>query len=99
MIYTASRLSNGNVAFPDKIFIDDCGVTIRRSDILSHDDIYLPFEEISSIVIDAQILGFSTIVFYARGSSITAHKASFAVHGFSRRDAESIKREVFSHKY
>lgn len=93
-VFTASRLSEGNVLFPAQVIIDDSGVLLKHPDILSKDDIFLPYDEISGIRITSWRIGFTTIIFYARGSSISAHEAAFPVHGFLRRDAETIRRLV-----
>lgn len=94
MEFTTSRLSNGNVLFPDKIILTDDGVIVRRPFIYSHKEIYIPYQEVSAITIDTQIVGFASIFIYARGSSISSHDAVIEVHGFLRSEAEQIRRLI-----
>ena len=96
MEFTASRLSSGNVLFPDKIILEEDGLIVRRPFIYSHKEIYIPYSEVSAITIDTQIVGFASIFIYARGSSISNHDSVIEVHGFLRRDAEYIRSFIIN---
>jgi hypothetical protein len=87
MIYTASRLSEGNKLFPAQIIVENTGVTIKVPGIFSADETSVAYDSISAVEIDTPLIGFSTIRFYHNGNKVEAH-------GFSKSDAKEIKSAI-----
>jgi len=86
--FEASRLSEGNKIMPNKISIDDFGVTLKIPGAFSGKEKTLSFREISSVKIDSPMIGFSTVTFNTLGWDDLVAK------GFSKEDAQEIKQLV-----
>lgn len=89
-VFEANRLSDGNKVMPNKISIDDFGVTLRIPGVFSGKEKTLTFHEISSVNIETPMVGFSTITFNTVGWDDLMAK------GFSKEDAIEIKKLVQS---
>ena len=86
--FVASRLSDGNNVFPCKIIIDDNGVTVRIPGIFNNEDRFINFDNISSVTVDAPLIGYSTIRFYTTGIGM------INAHGFTKSEVREIKRLI-----
>lgn len=89
--YTASRISEGNALFPLTIIFDDNGVTVHCPFIFSGKSTYIPYNCISSVRIETPIVGFSTISFYAFGTSVS-------IHGFLKSEAVQMRQIIIEHQ-
>jgi hypothetical protein len=85
--FTASRLSNNNKVMPNEIIVEDNGVTVKIPGLFSGKSKYFDFNEIASIEMQSPLMGFTTIIFYAGGTNISAN-------GFTSKDAKRIKRLI-----
>lgn len=85
MIFTASRLSNGNGLFPVEIRVDDFSLTVVKPGLISAYQKTIKYDKISSIEIISPFIGFSKIIFSCYGLD------SILVEGFERNDAEECK--------
>jgi hypothetical protein len=86
--FTANRLAGGNRLFPAEIHIDNFGVNLKIPGLFSGKEKALSFDKISSVKIDAPMLGFSKITFDTIGWD------QIVAEGFDKADAEEIKRLV-----
>lgn len=86
--FEASRLSDGNKIMPNKITIDDFGVTLRVPGVFSGKEKTLTYHQISSVQIDSPMVGYSTITFDTIGWDRIIAK------GFSKEDAHEVKKLV-----
>ena len=87
MKYTASRLSEGNKAFPIEIHLNDSNVEIKKPGVFSGESKYLNYEDITAIEIDSPMIGFSTITLYLNGTKVE-------VHGLSKSDVQEIRKHI-----
>jgi len=87
MKFTASRLSEGNKAFPMEIHLNESSVEIKKPGVFSGESKYLNYEDITALEIDSPMIGFSTITIYLNGNKIQ-------VHGFSKSDAQQIRKQI-----
>jgi hypothetical protein len=87
MKYTASRLSEGNKAFPIEIHLNESSVEIKKPGVFSGESKYLNYEDITAIEIDTPMIGFSTITLYLNGTKVE-------VHGFSKSDVQEIRKQI-----
>ena len=86
--FTASRVSgDGNAMFPDEIIIDDDEETVihRKPKLIGCKETQIRFGAIASIHVDKHIL-FADISIETRGGR------EIVARGFTRDDADSIKR-------
>ncbi len=88
--FTASRISVGNRLFPSKIIIDELGVTLKVSGLLSGNEKTIPYSRISSVDIDCPIVGFSTIIIETTG------EGNIRAHGFTKNEVEKMKTLILS---
>jgi len=86
--FEASRLSDGNKLMPNKVSIDDFGVTLRIPGVFSGKEKTLTYHDISSVKIETPMVGFSTITFNTKGWDDLVAK------GFSKDQAQEIKQLV-----
>jgi hypothetical protein len=89
--YTASRLSGGNRMFPDEIITDPDSLTVKIPGLFGGKSQSFPYSEISSVSVDAPMVGYSTVTFFAAGTRISAN-------GFTKSEVEKIKKEIESNK-
>ncbi len=85
--FVASRISKENVLFPPQIILEDTHVTVKCPGLFSGRSTVIPYDNISHISILSPLVGFSTISFFAFGEEIR-------IHGFTRSDANEIKRLI-----
>lgn len=85
--FIASRISKENVLFPPQIILEDTHVTVKCPGLFSGRSTVIPYDNISHISITTPLVGFSTISFFAFGEEIR-------IHGFTRADANEIKRLI-----
>lgn len=79
--FTAHRVSgDGNMVFPDKLFIDDEYLIYRKSRIIGGKDIRIRLEKISSVTVDRHLL-FDDIIIETKGGQ------TIKAHGFTHSDA------------
>jgi hypothetical protein len=90
MEFVANRLSSGNRVFPDKVKIEDTGVTLRSPSLFSGKEHTLMYHQISSISTENPMLGFTSVVFR------TLSNQRIECKGFTKADADEIKRIVQS---
>lgn len=86
-IITASRLSEGNKIFPAEIHIEENGLTVKIPGFLGGKSTFLSYSDISSVSVDAPMIGFSTIRFNAHGEKVTSH-------GFTKSEVNEIKTAI-----
>jgi len=87
MKITASRLSEGNKLFPAEIHIEDSGLTVKIPGFLGGKSTFLSYTDISSVSVDAPMIGYSTIKFNAHGEKVTAH-------GFTKSEVNQVKAAI-----
>lgn len=87
-VFEASRLSEGNKIMPNKVSIDNFGVTLTVPGLFSGKEKTLTFHEISSVEVQSPMIGFSTVKFKTLGWD------ELVVKGFSEDDAKDIKKLV-----
>ncbi len=87
MIYkfSASRVTGGNVIFPDKLEIDDERVTFYKARLIGYNTTIIQRSNIGSVSLKAGLL-FADIVIETNGGQITV------ANGFSRSDAKNIQQ-------
>lgn len=87
MKITASRLSEGNKLFPAEIHIEETGLTVKIPGFLGGKSTFLSYSDISSVSLDAPMIGYSTIKFNAHGEKVTAH-------GFTKSEVKQVKEAI-----
>mgnify|MGYP002392740943 CR=1 FL=1 len=90
-IYTSSRLLDKNHIFPDSIYIDDSGVTIKRPGLLSSKEETIPFSKISSVNIDCPMIGFSSIII-----STTTQDREIKSNGFLKKEVKEMREIILN---
>ena len=81
--YIASRITSGNVLFPNKIEIDAVNVTYYKGYLTGYESTVIPRNSIASVSIGTGILFGDIIIETTGGKKIVAN-------GFSKSDAKSI---------
>ena len=81
--YVASRLSESNVLFPDKIEIDAANVTYYKGTLVGYRTMVISQSSIASVRISKGLLFADIIIVSNGGSQIVAR-------GFTRGDARVI---------
>ena len=87
MKFTASRLSEGNKAFPTEIYLEENSIEIKQPGLFSGDSKYLNYEDITSIEVDSPMIGFSTLRLFLNGNKVE-------VTGFSKSDIKEIRKYI-----
>ena len=87
MKFTASRLSEGNKAFPTEIHLEENNIEIKKPGVFSGDSKYLNYEDITAIEVDSPMIGFSTLKLFLNGNKIE-------VNGFSKSDIKEIRKLI-----
>jgi phage gp45-like len=87
MKFTASRLSEGNKAFPVEIHLEEDNIEIKKPGVFSGESKYLNYEDITSIEVDSPMIGFSTVRLFLNGNKVE-------VHGFSKNDVKEIRKMI-----
>lgn len=87
MKFTASRLSEGNKAFPTEIILEENSIEIKKPGVFSGESKYLNYEDISAIEVDSPMIGFSTLRLFLNGNKVE-------VHGFSKSDVNEIRKLI-----
>lgn len=83
-IFIASRISaDHNVLFPDRIDIEEDGVTYYKGCIIGYSSISIPRTSISSVRLNSNIL-FADIIIESSGGR------RIEINGLSKRDAREI---------
>lgn len=83
--FSASRVTGGNVIFPDKLEIDDERVTFYKARLIGYNTTIIQRSNIGSVSLKAGLL-FADIVIETNGGQITV------ANGFSRSDAKKIQQ-------
>jgi hypothetical protein len=83
--FSASRVTGGNVVFPDKLEIDDERVTFYKARLIGYNTTVIQRSNIGSVSLKAGLL-FADIVIETNGGQITI------ANGFSRSDAKKIQQ-------
>ena len=83
--FSASRVTGGNVVFPDQLVIDDSAqkVTYRKKKLIGYDETTIRFSAIGSVSRSAGLLFCDVTIETNGGVTILAN-------GFSRADANEI---------
>lgn len=83
--FSASRVTGGNVVFPDQLVIDDDAqkVTFRKKKLIGYDETTIRFSSIGSVSRSAGML-FCDITIETNGG------VTILANGFSRSDANAI---------
>ena len=87
MKFTASRLSEGNKVFPAEIHIEPTGLTVKIPGLFRGESKFFDYQQLASVDVDAPLVGYSTITFYAGGTRISAH-------GFTSKEVKQIKQAI-----
>lgn len=87
--FTSKILLGGNILAPDKILIDQTGVTYskRNKYLIGTDESSIPFSRISSVEIDRKLID-SDIIIYSTGNQ------TIIAGDFSIGDAKKIKKII-----
>ncbi len=86
--YSASRLTEGNKIFPNKIILDDNGVTFRVPSAFSGEETTIPYSRISSVNVNTPFVGYSDIIIETTG------EGKIEVHGFSKAEVIEMKQLI-----
>ncbi|MEI2758754.1 MAG: PH domain-containing protein [Bacteroidia bacterium] len=86
--YKASRMSKGNKVLPNKIRIDNDGITFRIPGVFSGEEKTIPFSRISSVEVNTPLVGFSSITINTTG------EGAIVATGFYKEDVLEIKKIV-----
>ena len=87
--FSSNILLGGNILTPDKLYIDETGVTYikRNKYLIGKDRVFLSFQNISSVRVDRKLIN-ATIIISGRGAvEITAKD-------FSIRDSKKIENII-----
>jgi hypothetical protein len=87
MKFVASRLSSGNKLFPDEIYLEPTGITIKIPGLFSGETKHFDYEHIASVEIDTPLVGFSSITLFAGGTMMAAN-------GFTKAEVKQIKEGI-----
>lgn len=87
-IFAASRLTEGNKVFPNKIILDDNGVTLKIPSMFSGEETTIPYSRISSVNIDTPFVGYSDIIIGTTG------EGEIKVHGFTKDEVQEMKQLI-----
>ena len=85
--FSASRITGGNVVFPDQLIIDDKSeqVTYRKGKLIGYEETTIRFSAIGSVSRSAGLLFCDVTIETNGGVTILAN-------GFTRSDAQQILR-------
>ena len=83
--FSASRVTGGNVVFPDQLVIDDAAqkVTYRKKKLIGYDETTIRFSSIGSVSRSAGLIFCDVTIETNGGVTILAN-------GFTRADANAI---------
>ena len=87
--FSSNILLGGNILTPDKLYIDETGVTYikRNKYLIGKDRVFLSFQNLSSVRVDRKLID-ATIIISGRGAvEITAKD-------FSIRDSKKIENII-----
>ena len=87
MKFTASRLSAGNKIFPDEIYLEPNGISIKIPGLFSGETKQFDFNHIASVEIDTPLIGYSSITIFAGGTMMSAN-------GFTKAAVKQIKEGI-----
>ena len=82
-VFTASRVTDGNALFPDKIIINDEYVIYCKSRVIGRKDVKIRHEAIGCVTLNKHLV-FADVIIETRGGQV------ITAHGFMRSDAEEI---------
>ncbi len=82
--FSASRITFGNMAFPDKLEIDDEKVTFYKAHLIGYTTTVIQRSGIGSVSIKAGLF-FADIIIETKGGQVTV------ADGFTRSDAKQIQ--------
>lgn len=82
--FQASRFTEGNHVFPDKISIDASGVTVCSPRLFDGRESFIPFDEIAQVNIESHVIGYDSV------SLRTSGRSGVCVHGFTKREVGEI---------
>lgn len=85
--FVASRLADGNKLFPPKITLKKNGIRVKIPGFWNGKEIFLYYEDISSVSVNTPMIGFATISFNAQGTFVR-------VHGFTKAEVKIIKNVI-----
>ena len=87
MKFKASRLSAGNKIFPDEIYLEPTGISIKIPGLFSGEIKQFDFNHIASVEIDTPLIGYSSIKIFAGGTMMSAN-------GFTKAEVKQIKEGI-----
>jgi hypothetical protein len=87
-LFIASRLSSGNRIFPNRIIIDELGVTLKIPGLFSGNETTIPYTRISSVDIICPFIGFSTIIIATTGDG------NINAHGYLNSEVKRMKEMI-----
>ncbi|MBO4723129.1 MAG: PH domain-containing protein [Muribaculaceae bacterium] len=82
-VFTASRVTDGNALFPDKIIITDEFFIFRKARVIGYEEKKIRFSSIGSVSLNRHLL-FSDIIVETNGGQV------IVANGFSHSDAKRI---------
>ncbi|KAA5537049.1 hypothetical protein F0919_05080 [Taibaiella lutea] len=86
--FVASRISAGNRLFPDKVTVEDNGITLRTPNLFGGKEKMLLYRQINSVETSNPLVGFSSIKFKTNNFDTIECK------GFTKDETDEIKRLV-----
>ena len=87
-VFEASRLTEGNKFFPNKIILNDNGVTFRVPSAFSGEETTIPYSRISSVNVVTPFVGYSDIIIETTG------EGKVSVHGFTKEEVTEMKQLI-----
>lgn len=87
-VYTASRLSPGNILFRDKLILEPERVVFKKAKLIGGDEETIPYEQIASVSIQRGMF-FADLLFETTGGS-----EPIFLNGLWRRTATRAKMEL-----
>ena len=88
--YAASRLTEGNKIFPNKITLDDNGVTFKVPAFFSGEETTIPYSRVSSVNVITPFVGYSDIIIETTG------EGKIQVHGFTKDEVDEMKQIILA---
>lgn len=86
--YTSSRLTSGNLLFPDRVIVADDGIHFIKNRFFGSDEEIISYGKIASVKVNSGIL-FANLTVETSGGS-----QPIFINGLPKNDAQEIKDAI-----
>ncbi len=90
--YASSRLTSGNLLFPDQVIVADDGIHFIKNRFFGSDEEIISYGKIASVKLNSGIL-FADITIETTGGS-----QPIFINGLPKNDAQEIKDAIRAHQ-